>query len=941
VGRRRFPLSLEAICIRQLRLGVICGLVVFVLAMQTVGAVPVTPAPKAAPVELRIGFLEALDKLNPFQGLNDPSFEFYGLVYDYLYSFDQDGNFVPSIAVNAVPDATSQNWTYWIRQDVNWSDGTPLTAADVAFTINYNAQNFNLLWNYEPYANRIVSCGVPSTQHSYVDPPPGAKCQAQVTSPWNVTVYFDRPFVPGKALFFPIIPRSQWFGIALDAAQYRYDNCPTSTPPGLIGSGPFVADSNICTQWSQHQPIAVHKNPNYHPVGSHTGPSNIDTIYMIQFLDESQMVYALQTGAIDMGKFSSAGYESLAGASGIQRQEGLISTQYWNEIGISQYDTTFLNPARYDENVRRAMAMATNKDYILKTIYGGHGVRGDSLMTRITPEWWYDPTSDSGANLTFDISAANALLDRAGYDAWWTDRSGARYRQANRTITFTDTNGKPRTIAQGTQLIFTMDVRKEFLQEQAVGNYLVTEWARIGIKLVPTTKLENSLSKDVYGGKVDTYIWYWSGDPDPNYLLSIQSGFTLDGWNDNFWDNASYNALYVKQLSDTNFTQRQIDVRAAEKLNYESAVYIIYIFPYGEWAWRTDRFTGWGDWNAHPYRQMDAFWGANPLFFDLAVMGGPVNNPPTKPILAGTPPITAFVNQSVTFIGNSTDPDPGETLTWAWHWGEGNQTIHSTTSAAQGDTASYKWVASGFYNVTLTVSDGALSATSDPFEVHVVPVVGPLGWVNGTVKDSTTQLAISGAGVRTTPGSYSGLTDSTGAYGILLPVGTYAVTASASLYESKTTTGVTVSANAMTAVNFLLVPARGWIAGTVRSAAGNTPIAGAAIYIYANGGAQYAVTTNSQGSYNKSLTPGQYSVNASATGYLSSNKTGIVVVDGQTQTVDFSLNPVPQPPAGLSPLVIAGTALGIVIVLVAAAVLLIMRRRKKEEEEGKIEIPTR
>src|SRR5256712_2143553 len=264
---------------------------------------------------------------------------------------------------------------------------------------------------------------------------------------------------------------------------------------------------------------------------------------MIQFLDESQMVYALKTGAIDMGKFSSAGYESLAGASGIARQEGLISTQYWNEIGISQYDTTFLNPARYDENVRRAMAMATNKDYIVKTIYGGHGVRGDSLMTRITPEWWYDPTSDPGANLTFDTIAANALLDKAGYDAWWTDRSGARYRQANRTITFTDTNGKQRTIAQGTQLIFSMDVRKEFLQEQAVGNYLVTAWGQIGIKLVPTTKLENALSKDVYGGKVDTYIWYWSGDPDPNYLLSIESGFTLDGWNDNFWDNASYNAL--------------------------------------------------------------------------------------------------------------------------------------------------------------------------------------------------------------------------------------------------------------------------------------------------------------------------------------------------------------------------------------------------------------
>src|SRR2546428_12105487 len=100
---------------------------------------------------------------------------------------------------------------------------------------------------------------------------------------------------------------------------------------------------------------------------------------MIQFLDESQMVYALQTDAIDMGKFSSPGYESLAGASGIERQEGLISTQCRNENGIPQYDTTVLNPPRYDENARRALAMATNKDYILKQSYGGHGVRGDSL----------------------------------------------------------------------------------------------------------------------------------------------------------------------------------------------------------------------------------------------------------------------------------------------------------------------------------------------------------------------------------------------------------------------------------------------------------------------------------------------------------------------------------------------------------------------------------
>src|SRR2546426_7429903 len=538
---------------------------------------------------------------------------------------------------------------------------------------------------------------------------------------------------------------------------------------------------------------------------------------MIQFLDESQMVYALQTGAIDMGKFSSAGYESLAGASGIQRQEGLISTQYWNEIGISQYDTTFLNPARYDENVRRAMAMATNKDYILKTIYGGHGVRGDSLMTRITPEWWYDPTSDSGANLTFDISAANALLDRAGYDAWWTDRSGARYRQANRTITFTDTNGKPRTIAQGTQLIFTMDVRKEFLQEQAVGNYLVTEWARIGIKLVPTTKLENSLSKDVYGGKVDTYIWYWSGDPDPNYLLSIQSGFTLDGWNDNFWDNTSYNALYVKQLSDTNFTQRQSDVRAAEKLNYESAVYIIYIFPYGEWAWRTDRFTGWGDWNAHPYRQMDAFWGANPLFFDLQYAGSITpNQSPVKPVISGSTFRNTFTNTTQAFTATSSDPESTDTLTFKWDWGDGNVTVGPPMPATGTvtSTATYKWPTPGNYTIKVSVADGFNAPVfSDAIYENVTQAPPGLGRLSGFVKLASGS-PIPGASVAVSPGGYGNDTIGDGSYTVEVPPGTYSVSASAPLHNVSTRTGVTVTAAATKRITFTLAFTAGWIAGT-------------------------------------------------------------------------------------------------------------------------------
>src|SRR5207244_13029965 len=53
----------------------------------------------------------------------------------------------------------------------------------------------------------------------------------------------------------------------------------------------------------------------------------------------------------------------------------LFRSQYWNEIGISQYDnnSVHLNPTRFDVNVRRAVAKATNKDFIIQTIYNNKG----------------------------------------------------------------------------------------------------------------------------------------------------------------------------------------------------------------------------------------------------------------------------------------------------------------------------------------------------------------------------------------------------------------------------------------------------------------------------------------------------------------------------------------------------------------------------------------
>jgi hypothetical protein len=139
--------------------------------------------------------------------------------------------------------------------------------------------------------------------------------------------------------------------------------------------------------------------------------------------------------------------------------------------------------------------------------------------------------------------------------------------------------------------------------------------------LAITTEEEITMNVDVYGGEFDTYIWWWSADADPNYILSIQTNFTLNGWSDNYYDNDTYNALYLQQLEALDVDVRQQIVHEMLKVHYLGAAFIIVVYPYFHYAWWTDEFEGWGDMNAEPGRQVGAFWGKHPLFLDLTPTG--------------------------------------------------------------------------------------------------------------------------------------------------------------------------------------------------------------------------------------------------------------------------------------------------------------------------------
>ncbi|MEW6181756.1 MAG: S8 family serine peptidase [Bacillota bacterium] len=158
------------------------------------------------------------------------------------------------------------------------------------------------------------------------------------------------------------------------------------------------------------------------------------------------------------------------------------------------------------------------------------------------------------------------------------------------------------------------------------------------------------------------------------------------------------------------------------------------------------------------------------------------------------------------------------------------------------------------------------------------------GTISGTVTD-TAGAPIGGATV--TAGAKTATTGSDGAYTLAdMPAGTYIVTASADGFHDSYTTA-DVAGDAVTQVNFTLeIIVTGSISGTVCDT-DNNPIPGATVMA---DGASGSATTDENGYYLISgLTPGAYTVSASAAGYQTSSQT-VQVFDGVVSDADFNLS---------------------------------------------------
>ncbi|MCX6657783.1 MAG: ABC transporter substrate-binding protein [Euryarchaeota archaeon] len=695
----------------------------FILAVPLGGILGIIGGVQAAPPEtvLRIGFLQKIDSLNPYIGVNDASFIFYGLVFDAMNVIDNKMEPTPDLATGiwAVPtsdpemqltgDPYGSVWQYNLTDKAMWHDGEPFTADDAVFNFNLNAHNFASMWAYQPYSYFMKDA---------------VKIDEQ-----TVRVHFyDRatgdpmPAAYAYLLSIPMLPKHKLEMMDPFTIGFNWTGLFPSEDPPLVGTGPFMATSQLHSEWLAGDHITLVRNPNYHWKYTKAGAPEIkfDKLIMYFYDESTAMTYALENNQLDIAAFPPQAYRNIKSdvASGnlknITTFDGPKITQYWTEIGINA-NLAGPNPSRLDKNIRTAMAMATNKSYIVSQYYLGLADEGTTMIPPVNSYWHYEPNATE--KIPLDLVAANSMLEAAGYRD--IDYDGIRECTAS---SYAVTQG---LVPEGKKLTYDMLVRREYPEEKDIAMYLQDSWRSVGIQLQYRIVDEAQLSSEVYAYQYDTFIWYWSADIDPNYQLFVQTRAAWGGWSDNKWTNATYENNYLKSVTELNKTQRKVYVDNCQRANYLDAHYIILAYPYQTYAWRDDTFSGWGDWAADPGRSMDNFWMGNPLFFDLVPIAGGDAPPVDVGMIAL--PLPTVPDQDVYFVAFASDVF-GDALSFWLDFGDGSW-AHESSPGGSSDLQlvefSHRYMTVGNFTATLWVDDGSgLEGHNVSVELTVVVAAG-------------------------------------------------------------------------------------------------------------------------------------------------------------------------------------------------------------------------
>ena len=348
--------------------------------------------PPPPPVERKVITLiwtQEYDTLNPLYTQMWFVTSIFPVYMCQAWWFDEDNNPVPNL-VTEIPteenDGISEDGrtiTLKLRDDIVWSDGTPITSADFKFTYDMLLADSNAVASRSPY-DLVETFETPDES--------------------TVVVTFAEPYAPWLSSLFSgsagisIVPAHVLQPVF--EAEGTIDTADWNKAP-TVGCGPFVFE-----EWESGSFTRFVANENFW-----LGRPKLDELFFRFVPDDASMIAALVAGDGDVGTFFAYGDLPQLEAAGV---EILNSFSGFNEGWYFNLHAEKGNPALKDVKVRQAIAMAFNREKLVQDLLLG---RTGVAATDWDNSPWVDPSVEPWP---YDPERARALLAEAG----WEDTNG-------------------------------------------------------------------------------------------------------------------------------------------------------------------------------------------------------------------------------------------------------------------------------------------------------------------------------------------------------------------------------------------------------------------------------------------------------------------------------------------------------------------------------------
>ena len=283
-------------------------------------------------------------------------------IFENLVEFDIEGNLKPQLA-KAMPTVSADAliYTFDLRDDVTFSDGTPMTSEDVKYSIEYTIDPTKK--NSRGPIFRLIS-------------------HVETEGPHRLHVHLKEPFAPWMSFL------TKFCGVWPAGSREKYGADYFRSSPKDVGTGPGIFE-----EWKPNDYVSLRRNPNYWQKGL---PHWDKLIIKVVPEDATRVAFLLSGQADIIGAPPPREFSRLKSRKGIQG--AAIPT-------FGGWCVMFQNPTRppFDDlEFRLAVQHAVDRKTICEKVY--YGLVEESGIPAPASGWWYDKEADAMTAYNMDLA---------------------------------------------------------------------------------------------------------------------------------------------------------------------------------------------------------------------------------------------------------------------------------------------------------------------------------------------------------------------------------------------------------------------------------------------------------------------------------------------------------------------------------------------------------